>query len=171
MFSVPIPNEVLDLPTLRLARVSVAAQRRLITGGWSKFRTLFGIPVGVEYCTVGSMFKPFPGNYRARVAELYSKFYETHDVDPTTISQLIWANDSALADVTPEERRDLMLDFIDRAIAYAENVKREIEKPGSSANSNRVTQLDADKVEAQGFVPQSTPCADCATQTAEAVAA
>lgn len=171
MIAVPIPNEVLDLSTLRLARVSVAAQRRLIAGGWSKFRTLFGIPVGVDYCAVGSMFKPFPGD-AGRVADAYFNFYRDYDVEPTTVTKLIEANDVLLRDVTPEDRRNLMLDFIDRAIAYAENVKHEMETLASSSAVNRVTQLAVDKAEAQGYVQPSTPCDDCEyAKTGELVAA
>lgn len=146
MLAAPIPNEVLDLPTLRVVRAGVAEQPRLITGSFSRRRYFLALfPTGTDYCAVGAASKPEPGHVPAYT------WYDENDIDNMTLGTIIKANDS-LKDVTPQERQRLMLDWLDRCIAYAVAVKREMEYLASSGSA-RFTELRADEAEAT--------CADC----------
>lgn len=123
---VNLPNEVLDLHTLQLVRGAVARQRRLIEKDWARVRktSFLGIEV-VDYCAVGSVFKPKPGVLVKR--DEFSEWAEKNDVDPITLAHIITVNDQDLKDVTPEVRRDAMLDWLDRAISIALGVSRAVE--------------------------------------------
>lgn len=117
---VNIPNRVLDLATLKLVRASVVKEKRLITKTWSAWRPRRFLPDAIEYCAVGSVFKPQPGQKLHR--DEFEEFVNKHDVDPLTLAEIICVNDTELANVSPAERRDAVLDWLDRAIAYAENI-------------------------------------------------
>jgi len=118
-----IPNEVLDLPTLKIVRAGVAAQKRLIAGRWAQYRKRWGgMVTDVEYCAIGSVLKPLPGEVNC-----FEQIYGKYDVDPITCAKIVRANDVELVEVTPEERQAAMLDWLDRCIAYAEGVKTNIE--------------------------------------------
>lgn len=137
--TISVPNEVLDLKTLLFVEAAVKRAPGLIDREWSDYKKLFGFPVGIERCAVGHAVGSLP--WRDHAEEL-SAAMERYDLDCRTLAAIAQANDSA-TNCTPEERREAMLVWFERAIAYATNVKREIEKLASSSSSNVATELVA----------------------------
>lgn len=126
--TVNIPNEVLDLETLRAVRASVAKRKVLIQGKFSTPVEFLGIPLGTRVCAVGALLED------AGITNVYDVRNMT-EFDPFTLAHVIGANDIELEHVSPRQRRDAMLNFLDRAIAYAENVAKEVETLASSGPS------------------------------------
>lgn len=137
---VPVPNEVLDLHTLKFVREGVLKTKRLCTGSFHKERTTwFGLKVEVDHCALGTVYPHASGNVFSGQFEQWSS---ENDLDNHTLAEIVLTNDNLYADLfTPEERHSIVLDWLNRCIAYAENVKREIEKLASSTPANVAKEL------------------------------
>lgn len=133
---VPVPNEVLDLHTLKFVREGVLKTKRLCTGSYHKERTTwFGLKVETDHCAVGTV-------YPSETSGTYLQWMEKNDLDDHTLAEIVLTNDNLYADLfTPEERHSIVLDWLNRCIAYAENVKREVEALASSTPANVAKEL------------------------------
>lgn len=137
-----IPNTVLDLWTLRVVHAGVVLSKGLIRGRMHAKRWLGLVTV---HCAVGTVCSA-----KSTIHDAFSRWVNEHDLDIETLREIICVNDGFYEeDGSEADRREYVLDWLDRCIAYNENVHKELTALASSSVANIYTQLDADKAEAQ----------------------
>lgn len=135
--TLPVPNETLDLHTLKFVREGVLREKELASGIFHVTRIkrvffgLFKRKVKL-HCAVGTVYP-----LHTAFGGAYGGWCEQNDLDPDTLSTIMQVNDDCPV-ATDAGRRNAMLDWLDRCIAYTENVTREIERLGSSNAGNVV---------------------------------